>query len=107
MVVVMAVVVGLLAGDAGATGLWRLRNSNSGGQADVLFQFGPAGSGWKPLAGNWNDEGGDSIGAFDPSTNVYRLRNSNTEGQADVVAQFGPRGSGVYPDRRQLGRNRR
>ena len=67
------------------------------GQADVLFQFGPAGSGWEPLAGNWNDEGGDSIGAFDPSTNVYRLRNSNTEGQADVLAQFGPRGSGYIP----------
>jgi hypothetical protein len=30
-----------------------LKNSLSGGPADNMFGFGPAGSGWLPLSGNW------------------------------------------------------
>lgn len=94
MVVVMAVVVGLLAGDAGATGLWRLRNSNSGGQADVVFQFGPRNSGWLPIAGSWDGIGVDTIGLFDPSSSIFRLRNTNDSGPSDQLFQFGSRNSG-------------
>jgi len=32
---------------------WYLKNDNSGGDADVIFVFGPVGVGWEKLTGNW------------------------------------------------------
>jgi hypothetical protein len=30
-----------------------LRNSNTGGAADLSFAYGPPGAGWLPIVGNW------------------------------------------------------
>jgi hypothetical protein len=74
-----------------------LRNSNSPGPADMAFRFGPAGSGWQPVAGDWNADGVDTIGLYDPVISTFFLRNTNTPGVADTVVGFGPAGSGWTP----------
>lgn len=45
--------VGLYNPGAGAFFL-RYSNSNSSGAADSIFRFGPSGSNWRPLTGDWN-----------------------------------------------------
>ena len=36
-------------------GLWYLRNTNSTGQADNTFFYGPAGLSWIGIAGDWDN----------------------------------------------------
>ena len=52
-------------------GKWRLRNTNSAGPADVRFQFGI--TAWTPVAGDWNGDGNDTVGAYDPQNGRWRL----------------------------------
>jgi hypothetical protein len=51
-----------------------LRNSNTGGIADVQFGYGD--HGWIPIAGDWNGTGRTSIGAYNPATATFYLRAS-------------------------------
>jgi hypothetical protein len=74
-----------------------LRNTNNGGNADYQFRFGPAGAGWKPLAGDWKGDGADTIGGYNPANGVFYLRNTNNGGNADYQFQFGPAGAGWLP----------
>jgi hypothetical protein len=37
-----------------ATSRFYLRNSNTTGVADIAVSFGPGGSGWPPLTGDWD-----------------------------------------------------
>jgi hypothetical protein len=62
-----------------------LRNSNTGGVADLTFNYGPGGLGFKPLVGDWNGDGVDTIGLYDPAGAGFFLRNSNTGGVADIT----------------------
>jgi hypothetical protein len=71
-----------------------LRNSNSGGPADVAVVYGPAGLNWTPLVGDWDGDGVDTVGMYNPATGTFYLRNSNTLGAADLTFQFGPPGLG-------------
>lgn len=68
-------------------GVFYLRNSNSAGAADIAVSFGNAG--WFPVTGDWNGDGADTVGAFDPTTGVFYLRDSNTSGGADYLFAFG------------------
>jgi glucose/arabinose dehydrogenase len=74
-------------------GAFYLRNSLTTGAADNVIFFGQ--SGWLPVAGDWNNDGVDTIGVFDPNNGVFHLRNSNTPGAASVVFAFG--GAGDTP----------
>jgi hypothetical protein len=74
-----------------------LRNSNSGGIADVSFTYGGAAAGLIPLSGDWNGDGVDTIGLYSPSHGAFFLRNSNTGGVADIAFTFGPPGLGWVP----------
>ncbi|HKA23011.1 MAG TPA: putative Ig domain-containing protein [Blastocatellia bacterium] len=80
-----------------AGGAFFLRNSNSGGVADISFAFGPAGAGFIPLVGDWNGDGVKSIGLYNPASGAFFLRNSNTAGIADISFNFGPAGLGFVP----------
>ena len=40
-----------------------LRNTNDAGYADQSFRYGPANSGWTPIAGNWNSSSGSALRA--------------------------------------------
>ncbi len=46
--------MGSIGGYNPSNGVFYLRNTNMGGNADYQFQFGPAGAGWLPIAGDWN-----------------------------------------------------
>ena len=74
-----------------------LRNANSTGSATSTFAYGPAGSGWITLVGDWNGDGIDTIGLYDPSTSRFYLRGSNTTGIANITFQYGPAGAGWKP----------
>ena len=59
----------------------------------------------RPVTGDWDGNGTDTVGTFIPSTRAWLLRNSNSSGGADV--QFGYGGVGDVPRRGRLGRQRR
>src|SRR5262249_42826928 len=49
-----------------APATWYLKNSNGPGAPDIApFAYGAAG--WVPVAGDWDGDGIDTIGVFDPS----------------------------------------
>jgi hypothetical protein len=74
-----------------------LRNSNTGGVADIAFTFGPAGLGLVPLTGDWDGNGTDSTGLYNPATGTFFLKNTNSGGVADNSFAFGPAGTGWLP----------
>ena len=65
--------------------------------ADITARFGPTSSNWLPIAGDWNSDGTDTIGLFDPTNGIFYLRNSNTDGVADVTFAFGPKPGAAKP----------
>ena len=73
------------------------------GYADVTFAYGAAGAGWKPIAGDWNGDGKDTMGLYDPSRSMFFLRNTTSlqgpddKGYADVAFTFGGAGAGWLP----------
>ena len=83
------------------TSVFYLHNTNTGGYADTHFQYGPAGlpvgSQWIPIAGDWDGNGTDTIGLYNPVTSTFYLRNTNDSGYADVTFAYGPAGAGWIP----------
>jgi glucose/arabinose dehydrogenase len=65
--------------------------------AGIRFGFGRAQSGWIPLAGDWDGDGRDTVGFYDPARSLFRLRNSLSRGVSDVLFAFGPRNAGWLP----------
>jgi len=47
--------------------------------------------------GDWNEDGVDTVGLYNPNNGVFYLRNSNTTGVADVTFTYGPAGAGWVP----------
>jgi PKD repeat protein len=70
-------------------GVFYLRNSNTGGYADVVFGYGNL-AGDVPIVGDWDGNGIDTIGVF--RNGVFYLRNSNTNGFADLAFTYGQPG---------------
>ena len=50
-----------------------------------------------PLLGDWDGNGTDTVGLYDPATGNFFLRNSNTPGAANLVFSFGAGGAGFVP----------
>src|SRR5262249_7161856 len=66
-----------------ATATWYVKNTNSPGAPDVApFAYGAVG--WKPVAGDWNGDGRDTIGVFDPAARWY-LKNTIAPGAPDIA----------------------
>jgi hypothetical protein len=78
-------------------GAFFLRNSNTGGIADMAFTYGPAAMGFIPLVGDWDGNGTKTTGLYDPAHAAFFLRNSNTAGMADITFTYGPAGLGFIP----------
>ena len=75
-----------------ANGSVYLKNTNTGGFDDLNFSYGNPGD--KPLAGDWNGDGSDTIGSYRccaPDSQFY-IRNLNTTGDADRAFPFGTTG---------------
>lgn len=64
---------------------WYMRASYTTGKADLSFQYGFVGA--KPICGDWDGDGVDTVGIF--SGGNWYLRNSNTQGTADTAFTFG------------------
>ena len=52
------------------------------------FYFGDPATDMVPVAGDWDLQGGDSIGLYDATAGVFRLRNSNDGGTSDSVVAY-------------------
>jgi len=77
---------------------WFLRNSNTGGSADVTFIYGRPSFGFEepadfPIVGDWNGDGHDTAGVVrfqnGTRTPVWLLKNTNTGGTADLSFGYG------------------
>jgi hypothetical protein len=64
-----------------------LRNSNSGGPADIAFSYGAPGL--IPVVGDWDANGTFTVGVVDSATGAWFLRNANEVGGADIVFGYG------------------
>ncbi|MBI3467437.1 MAG: hypothetical protein HY000_30885 [Planctomycetes bacterium] len=80
-----------------AANVFFLRRYNSAGNADMVYQFGPAGVDWLPLTGDWDGDGDDTVGLYNPATSVFYLKNTHAGGPADITFQFGAANSGWSP----------
>jgi ELWxxDGT repeat protein len=91
-----------------ATSTFYLRCANDSGYSDYTFGYGePHASdpdnAWLPIAGDWDGDGVDTVGLYDPRTSLFYLSNSNKSGYADVVFAFGPGGVQIQqPDGSQV-----
>ncbi len=73
-------------------GRWRLENTNAASpSADVVVDY--ASLGFDPVTGDWNGDGTDTLGVFDPFTATYLLRNQVTPGPAQRTFRFGRAGT--------------
>jgi hypothetical protein len=71
---------------------WRLRNSNTGGPADLAYSFSNGRD--RPVVGDWDGDGDDTPGVF-RQPNVWHLRNSNSGGVANISFPYGSSDPGV------------
>ncbi|HEY6739616.1 MAG TPA: hypothetical protein VI076_12285 [Actinopolymorphaceae bacterium] len=70
---------------------WSLSNDRSSSTPTVPeFSFG--GTAMLPVVGDWDGEGGDTVGAYDPYEHTFHLSNALTGDQADEVIDFGADG---------------
>jgi hypothetical protein len=79
--------------------VWYLRNSNSGGPADVPpFVYGKPSFGFEepgdtPIVGDWNGDGRDTVGVVrrrnGQINTIWLLRDSNTGGAATIQFSYG------------------
>ena len=74
-----------------------LRDSNTAGVADTTFGYGPGDSNWIPIAGDWNGDGGSTVGLYNASLSEFYLKNTHSGGTADVMYAYGPAGSNWVP----------
>jgi len=68
-----------------SNGALYLKNTNATGFADIVLTYGLPGD--KPVVGDWNGDGRDTIGVY--RNGIFYLRNSNTNGYADLSFTFG------------------
>jgi hypothetical protein len=78
-----------------AGGAFFLRNSNTTGAANIVANFGSPSL--TPIAGDWDGNGSDTLGAYDSTNGTFFLKNSNAPGGADIVFTFGGGGAGIIP----------
>jgi hypothetical protein len=70
---------------AGVPPLWILSNRTTGDGPLISFAWGAAGD--RPLAGDYNGDGADTVGVYRPSSpNLFYLATSNTDGGGAPVA---------------------
>ena len=79
------------------TGIFYLRNSNSGGSADAAFRYGPTNTDWTPLAGDWDGDGTETVGLYNPKVGLFHLKNSHSSGMADATFGFDPANVDLMP----------
>lgn len=79
-----------------ATSNFFLRTSNDAGVSNLSFGYGAPGAGWMAIAGDWDGDGVDTVGLYDPVESVFYLTNT-TNGQASIMFGFGAPAAGWTP----------
>jgi hypothetical protein len=79
-----------------ALGRFFLEEADGSGTTQV-FDFGPSGAAWLPVAGDWDGDGFDSVGLYDPLASAFHLVNRNATGPAALTFVFGSPGAGWLP----------
>ncbi len=70
---------------------FHLTQQMDGSMGDVVsFGTHPAPDDWQPIAGDWDGDGTDSTGAFDPATGTFYLNDANADGRDAVVEWTSP-----------------
>ena len=62
------------------------------GAPEASFPFVTPQGSWRPVAGDWDGDGSDSFGLYDPGSGNFRLRDSLSPTPADLIFRFGPPG---------------
>src|SRR6266851_2697424 len=71
-----------------STWTWKLRDSASGGNPDITFQYG--GTGDKAVVGDWDGDGDTGIGVVNPGNGMWYLRQTPSAGNTDITPfQYG------------------
>jgi hypothetical protein len=78
------------------TGVFRLKNSLAGGNADVVRRVGAQPVNAQPVAGDWNGDGRDTVGVYLPTEGVFKLTDSLT-GQGLEITFTGQAGGAMKP----------
>lgn len=74
-----------------------LRHEQSPGLANHDFGFGPPGSRWQVVMGDFNGDGIDTPTLFNGATGTFFVKNDHATGPADFAFQFGPAGAEWVP----------
>lgn len=82
-----------------AEGRFELYEGDDTGVASIprTFRYGPLGRGWLPVSGDWNGDGRDGIGLYDPVRGVFHLRDRARAGPADRSFRYGPKRARLRP----------
>jgi PhoPQ-activated pathogenicity-related protein len=80
-----------------ANGQFEIRKANAPGMPDISFAFGSPDNTWRPVVGDWNGDGFDTVGLYQPDAAAFHLRNVNEEGDPDISFPYGPPGLGWLP----------
>jgi|GEM_PF-5444763 len=75
-------------------GVWKTTNMGGSGAPTAPNEFTFGSPGMRPIVGDWNGDGRDTAGVYDPGTGFFFLRNSNAPDQPDVTTLVvNPQGS--------------
>ncbi|MBN2474395.1 MAG: tandem-95 repeat protein [Pirellulales bacterium] len=81
-----------------SSGQFIVKNSITVGvEAESTYRYGPPNYTWVALVGDWNGDGTETPGLYDPVHSCFHLRNSHSEGWADYTFAFGPPSGGWQP----------
>jgi len=64
-----------------------LKNGNTGGGHDFIFVV-TGGANQVPVVGDWNGDGKDNVGVYNPRIGFFSLRTSNTSGRGNLVFTY-------------------
>ena len=67
------------------------------GTGDVMIPFGPKGGRQLPVAGDWDGNGIDAVGLYDPLRGQFLLHGGGDNHSADIRFRFGPRHDVLVP----------
>jgi glucose/arabinose dehydrogenase len=69
---------------------FHLKSANSARASTQTITFGRRGSGWTPLAGDWDGDGKTTIGFYDPGASLFRLKNGLKGRTSDLLLRVDP-----------------
>ena len=67
------------------------------GPSSLTFRYGGGSARWTPLVGDWNGDGADTVGLYQPDLSLFHLRDSHGGGVSDQYFAFGPRSADWIP----------